>query len=265
MNQDSPNPTPSFTPAPPPSPFGPQANAPAPRVEPPLPETLNLRSLFEALLRSPRALVRRLADPGHGAFGPFLIIAVLSLIVFGAVLGSFAMGAQMWAAPLKITVGLLIAGIICYPSLYIFSCLAGSQAGAAQLAATFAGMLALSGLLLLGFAPAVWIFTQATNSLGFMGLLALGAWLVALIFGFRFLKDAVSATGAVSKGPFSVWSIIFLLVTLQMTTSLRPILGRSSHLLTDEKKFFIQHWIESSSDELPDSQKAASTSDTTPR
>jgi hypothetical protein len=258
MNQDSPNPTPSFTPAPPPSPYGPQA-APAPRVEPPLPETLNSRSLFEALLRSPRALVRRLATPGHGAFVPFLVITTLSLIVFGGVLGSFAMGAQMWAAPLKITAGLLIAGIICYPSLYIFSCLAGSQAGASQLAATFAGMLALSGSLLLGFAPAVWIFTQATDSLGFMGMLALGAWLVALIFGFRFLKDAVSSTGAVSKGPFSVWSIIFLLVTLQMTTSLRPILGRSEHLLTDEKRFFIEHWIKSAGEALPDTKKTAST------
>ena len=269
MNPDSPNPTPppSFTPptspAPPPSPNPPQAPAPAQRVEPPLPETLNLRSLFEALLRSPRALVRRLADPGHGAFVPFLVIAMLSLVVFGGVLGSFAMGAQMWAAPLKITAGLLIAGIICYPSLYIFSCLAGSQAGASQLAATFAGMLALAGLLLLGFAPAVWIFTQATDSLGFMGVLSLASWLIALIFGFRFLKDAVSSTGAVSKGPFSVWSIIFLLVTLQMTTSLRPILGRSNHLLTSEKKFFIQHWIESSGEVLDD-KKPQSASATTP-
>jgi hypothetical protein len=31
-------------------------------------------------------------------------------------------------------------------------------------------------------------------------------------------------------------------VTLQMTTSLRPILGRSETLLTQEKKFFLQHW-----------------------
>ena len=246
MNSDNPTPPPSFTPYVP----GPRPEPPPPRVEPPLPEKLELRTLFEALLRSPRALVRRMADPGHGALLPFLGLAVVSLLVFGAVLGSFAMGDQMWAAPLKITAGLLIAGVICFPSLYIFSCLAGSQAGAAQLAATFAGMMALAGLLLLGFAPAVWIFTQATDSLGFMGLLSLAAWLVALSFGFRFLRDAVGSTGAVSKGPFSVWSIIFLLVTLQMTTSLRPILGRSDRLLTDEKKFFLQHWIESSGEVL---------------
>ncbi|WP_193210670.1 hypothetical protein [Luteolibacter marinus] len=241
MTTDTP-PTPPFLPEP-----------PAPRVEPEIPEILDFRALFEALLRSPKALVGRLASPGHGALLPLLGIAVASLLIFGTVLGSFAMHEQLWAAPLKITTGLLVASVICFPSLYIFSCLAGSQAGASQLAAAMTGMLALAGLLLLGFAPAVWIFTQATNSFGFMGFLTLIPWFVALAFAFRFLRDAVVATGATSKGPFTVWSCIFLVVTLQMSTSLRPILGRSDRFLTDEKRFFVQHWIESASDELPTS------------
>ena len=37
-------------------------------------------------------------------------------------------GAQLWAAPLKITVGALAAALLCYPSLYIFSCIAGADA-----------------------------------------------------------------------------------------------------------------------------------------
>jgi hypothetical protein len=36
-----------------------------------------------------------------------------------------------------------------------------------------------------------------------------------------------------------------------MTTSLRPILGREKFFLTDEKMFFIQHWIEVSDQSLP--------------
>jgi len=222
-------------------------------AEPPLPETLDTRALFEALLRSPQALIRRLAEPGHGALAPFLLIAVVSMLVFGAVLGSFAMHEQLWTAPLKVTAGLLIAGLICFPSLYIFSCLAGSQANASQLAATLAGMLALAGLLLLGFAPAVWIFTQATDAYGFMGVIGLAAWLTAVAFGFRFLRIAVTATGAGSKLPLTVWSCIFLVVTLQMTTSLRPILGRSDRILTNEKLFFLQHWIKSAGKSLPPS------------
>ena len=42
-----------------------------------------------------------------------------------------------------------------------------------------------------------------------------------------------------------------LLVTLQMTTSLRPILGRSPVLLTQEKKFFLQHWGDTMGESLP--------------
>ncbi|TAE77528.1 MAG: hypothetical protein EAZ84_03855 [Verrucomicrobia bacterium] len=222
-----------------------------PPVEAAIPEKLDTRALFEALLRSPRGLASRLAEPHHGALARFLAIALGSMLIFGLVLGSFAMNEQLWAAPLKITAGLLISGLICFPSLYIFSCLAGSRAEAGQVAALLTGMLALAGVLLLGFAPAVWIFTQATRSHGFMGFLALTPWLIALLFGLRFLRSAISATGASVKGPITLWAAIFLLVTLQMSTSLRPIIGRSERFLTDEKKFFLQHWIDSAHITLP--------------
>lgn len=236
-----------------PPPYMPQPHA---HAEPPLPDKLDARALFEALLRSPQNLIRRLGEPGHGALVPFLVIAIVSMLIFGLVLGTFAMNEQLWAAPLKVTAGLLIAGLICYPSLYIFSCLAGSQASASQLAATLAGMLALGGLLLLGFAPAVWIFTQATDAYGFMGFIAFIPWFIALGFDFRFLRGAVSSTGARSNLPLFVWSSIFLVVTLQMTTSLRPILGRSERFLTNEKLFFLQHWMKSAGESLPASSTA---------
>ncbi len=213
-----------------------------PPLEAPLPEKLDLKSLFEALLRRPHALVARLAEPNHNATGRFTIMAVVSIFFFGLVLGCFAKHEQLWAAPAKITVGLLFSGLICFPSLYIFATLAGARASISQLAACLAGALALAGLLLLGFAPAVWIFAESTDSLGFMGSLAVGAWIIAIFFALRFLKSVIFASGGTQKGPLAIWSIVFLLVTLQMTTSLRPILGRSDILLTQEKKFFLHHW-----------------------
>lgn len=213
-----------------------------PPLEAPLPEKLDLRALFEGLLRRPVDLVIRLATPGHGATGRFSLIAIVSFLLFGVVLGCFAKHEQLWQAPLKITGGLLIAGTICFPSLYIFSTLAGGRMSVQQLGACLSGALALAGLLLLGFAPAVWIFAESTNSFGFMGLLGLGAWLVALLFGLRFLKTAVQSTGATQGAPMVIWGVVFALVTLQMTTSLRPILGRSDQPFTQEKKFFLQHW-----------------------
>ena len=225
--------------------------SPPPPPEEPLPENPDTKTLFEALLRRPQALATRLASDNQGALGKFMAMAVGSFLLFGLVLGCFAKHEQLWAAPLKITLGLLFAGVICFPSLYIFATLAGARIKVGQLAACLAGALALAGLLLLGFAPAVWIFAESTDSLGFMGTLAIGAWLVAVLFSLRFLKSVVLATGGTQKGPLTIWSIVFLLVTLQMTTSLRPILGRSEVFLSQEKKFFLQHWGESAGESLP--------------
>ncbi len=222
-----------------------------PPLEAPLPEKPDMKSLFEALLRRPHVLVARLADGNHGATGRFAAMAVVSLLLFGFVLGCFAKHEQLWAAPVKVTAGLLISGAICFPSLYIFSTLAGARVSIQQLAACLAGALALAGLLLLGFAPAVWIFAESTDSLGFMGSLAIGAWIIAVVFALRFLKSVVFSTGGTQKVPLAIWSVVFLLVTLQMTTSLRPILGRSpGQFLTQEKKFFLQHWADSFGESL---------------
>lgn len=222
----------------------PETTSTPPPLEPPLPENPDFRGLFEALLRRPHALVARLAESHAGAIPRFALMALGSLLLFGFVLGCFAKHEQLWAAPLKVTAGLGIAAVICFPSLYIFATLAGARIGVQQLAACLGGALALAGLLLLGFAPAVWIFAESTDSLGFMGTLAIGAWIIAVVFALRFLKAAVQTAGGTQKGPLTLWSVVFLLVTLQMTTSLRPILGRSDTLLTHEKKFFLQHWGE---------------------
>jgi hypothetical protein len=213
-----------------------------PPLEAPLSDNPDIRTLFESLLRRPHALVVLLIEGNHRATGKFAAVAVAAFLLFGLVLGCFARHEQLWAAPVKTTAGLFFAALICFPSLYIFATLAGARIAIGRLAACLAGALALAGLLLLGFAPAVWIFAESTDSFGFMGFLGIASWIIALLFALRFLKAAVFATGGAQKGPLAVWSIVFLLVTLQMTTSLRPILGRSEQFLTQEKKFFLQHW-----------------------
>lgn len=225
-------------------------------TEPPLPEDPDVKTLLEALLRRPGELVAVLAGPARGAIARFAAMTLGSFLLFGFVLGCFAKQDQLWAAPLKVTAGLVLSGVICFPSLYIFSTLAGARVSAPQLAACLAGALALAGLLLLGFAPAVWIFAESTDSFGFMGALAVGSWIIALVFALRFLRTATTAAGASQKAPLTVWSTVFLLVTLQMTTSLRPILGRSDHFLTQEKKFFLQHWADGFGATLVDPQPA---------
>lgn len=226
----------------------------------PIPPDPGIRDLFEALLRRPAQLAGHKSCGEGGTLLRFGLIAVLSIVVFGFVLGTFAYGDQLWAAPLKLAAGLLFAGLICFPSLYIFSSLAGSTATAARMGGLLGGMLALAGLLLLGFAPALWIFAQGTSSFGFMGFLALASWLVALGFAFRFIRTALRQTGATQVFPLLIWFSIFLLVTFQLSTTLRPILGRSDKFLTGEKKFFLLHWGETMGGSLDEPVKKKETS-----
>ena len=165
-------------------------------------------------------------------------------LIYGVVAGTFSGGDQLWAAPTKIAVGLMISALICLPSLYIFTCLSGSQARLVEVCGLLAGLLMLMTILLIGFAPVAWIFSQSTESLAWMGTLHLVFWFIATIFGLRFLEAGFSHSNARSHAGFHTWVIIFLLVALQMTTALRPILGKADTFLPKEKQFFGAHWVD---------------------
>jgi hypothetical protein len=200
---------------------------------------------IEAMLRHPRRMFWNLRGPGAGKIiGGLFAIAAGCALVYGFVVGTFAGGEQLWAAPAKIAGGMLAAALICLPSLYIFSCLSGSQARLAEVFGLVAGMLGLTTILLIGFAPVAWLFSQSTSSIVAMGVLHLLFWGVATFFGWNFLRQGFANLSAHSSGGLLVWMGIFLLVCLQMTTALRPIIGTSDTLLPTEKKFFLAHWFD---------------------
>jgi hypothetical protein len=173
-----------------------------------------------------------------------LLVAVLCSLGYGVVVGTFSMGLQLWAAPVKIAAGLMISALVCLPSLYIFTCLSGSQARLAEICGLVAGLLMLMTLLLIGFAPVAWLFSQSTQSVAWMGALHLAFWLVSTFFGLRFLQAGFSYSQARSQAGLYTWIIIFVLVVLQMTTALRPIVGKADTFLPEAKMFFVTHWGE---------------------
>ncbi|MES1180260.1 MAG: hypothetical protein ABUL66_00190 [Verrucomicrobiota bacterium] len=198
---------------------------------------------IEALLRQPRRLMFQLRQPDAGKLIlQMLFVAFFCAAVYGVVAGTFSGCTQLWAAPVKIAAGLMISAAICLPSLYIFTCLSGSQARLAEVCGLLAGLLMLTTILLVGFAPVVWIFSQSTESLAWMGALHLIFWFVATLFGVRFLKAGFSHSHAKSHAGVNVWVIIFLLVAVQMTTALRPIIGKADTFFPAEKQFFLGHW-----------------------
>ena len=185
----------------------------------------------EAILRQPRRVLYQLRQPGYGRLLLGMVfISIICSLIYGVVVGTFSMGTQLWAAPVKITVGLLISALICLPSLYIFACLSGSQARLAEICGLVAGLLTLMTILLIGFAPVAWLFSQSTDSIAWMGALHLVFWFVATCFGLRFLENGFSHSKARSNGGLNTWIVIFVLVVVQMTTALRPIVGKSSTL-----------------------------------
>lgn len=200
---------------------------------------------IESILRQPRRVMYQLRQPGAGKLiAAMLFISVLCSLIYGVIVGSFSGHDQWWAAPVKIASGLLISTVICLPSLYIFACLSGSQARLVEIFGMVSGLLMLMTILLIGFAPVAWLFSESSNNICWMGALHLIFWFVATIFGVRFLNAAFSHSNARSNAGLNTWIVIFVLVVLQMTTALRPIVGTSNKFLPDEKKFFLGHWVD---------------------
>ena len=199
----------------------------------------------ESMLRHPRRLLHQLRQASGGRL--IVMIAVLGLacaVIYGLVIGTFSGGQQLWAAPLKLGGGLLLAGLICLPSLYIFACLSGSGARLVEVAGLVFSLILLMTLLLMGFAPVAWVFSQSTSSIVGMGVLHLCFGFVALFFGMRFLRQGFAWLNTPFSSGISVWMVIFTLVTMQMTSALRPIIGTADTFLPEEKKFFLVHWAE---------------------
>lgn len=229
-------------PLPPPPLHGPRplGDDPAERVAIP-----HAFAAIEALLRQPRRLLFQLRQPGAGGLiVQMLFVSAVCALVYGVVAGTFSGGTQLWAAPVKIAGGLLVSAAICLPSLYIFTCLSGAKARLAEVCGLLAGLLMLMTILLVGFAPVAWIFSQSTESVAWMGFLHLVFWFVATLFGVRFMKHGFAQAEAKSQAGVNVWICIFLLVALQMTTALRPIIGKADTFFPTEKKFFIGHWLD---------------------
>ena len=210
-----------------------------------------------ALLKSPGSILYELiSGKSPGRMGLNLaVVTVLGIAVFGAVTGTFSQS-EWWAPLVKITGGLLFAALICLPSLYIFAALSGMALQMRAIAGILFGTTGLTALLLAGFTPLVWVLGGSTGSLCFIGGLLLVVWLVSLTFGVNLLIKCARALGMTSSLHIWLWSFMFLLVTLQVSCAVRPLIGKAETFLPQEKKFFLQHWADNLNAEKQDAGKA---------
>jgi len=210
-----------------------------------MPEDASPVAIIEALLKCPGRIIHELQGRWPAALAIWLLLlALLGMATYGVVVGSFSGGSQMWIAPTKIVAGTLLSILICLPSLYIFACLGGIEAHLRTITSVLFAAVGLSALLLIGFAPVAWIFSQSTESIAFISALHIGLWGIGMIFGLRLIRRMGRLLSASPRGHIKLWGFVFVAVCLQMMTALRPIVGTSEHFLPTEKKFFLTHWCD---------------------
>lgn len=221
----------------------PQTPASPPKLVTVIDEPLTFSNLLNALLKRPIDLIATIHSRQQLPWLPLLMLSVICLSIFGIVIGAFSGAEQLWMAPTKIVLGLSFGALICLPSLYIFSCLSGIDVKFQTVFGLLLCAISLLSLLLVGFAPVVWLFSTSSGSIHFFGFLCTSLWLVCLGFGFKLIGRASKHLGMSSSFHIKVWMAVFTLVTLQLPTTLRPIIGKSEKVINlEEKKFFLQHW-----------------------
>src|SRR5437764_7491308 len=93
----------------------------------------------------------------------------------------------MLIEPVKLGLCTLLAVLICLPSLYIFTCLGGIDAQLRSVCGALFAAVCLSSIVLIGFAPVAWSFSQSTDSIAFMVALHLLFWIIGIVFGLRLI------------------------------------------------------------------------------
>ncbi len=198
---------------------------------------------LDTLLKRPGQLIHQLHhEPSWRLVGTLAAVTLLCLTLYGLTVGSFSGGVQWVAAPLKIVAGTALSALICLPSLYIFTCLSGADVRLRPLAGLLVAVLCLNSLLLIGLAPVAWVFSQSSNSVPFIGGLHLVFWMIGAVFALRLLAGLFEYVRANGQGYLYLWFAVFLLVCLQMTTALRPIVGTADTFVPTKKLFFLSHW-----------------------
>ncbi len=226
----NPNPTPESTPPP----------IPADRAAP---DTHNIAS---TLLKNPLRISETIAGQKDLPRAALLLLAVAIAChaVFGLALGLFGGWNVAAMDVVKVPLVAFCSLLLCFPSLYVFSCVAGSPLSLAQTFVLGCSCLAMVGLILVGLAPVAWLFAVSTDSLSFVTLLAFLIWLVALGLAGRYV-DKLGAHPLLSRqAGIKAWFLILILVTLQMTTCMRPLLSSPEQgWWTGGKQFFLAHFV----------------------
>jgi hypothetical protein len=192
---------------------------------------------MNTILKRPDAIGREVITRAHA--GHLLIGSVACYLAYAFAAGFFQGGDAVALAMMKIPIIILASVLLCLPSLYVFTALAGADFTRDTFVTAVAAFCAIAGLILLGLLPVTWLFSITTMSLNFVVWMHAFVWIVALAFARRLLLQIAGP----ARGAIGLWLVLLFVVSLQMTTYLRPVLWRSSGapIVELEKKSFFSH------------------------
>ena len=211
---------------------------------------------------------------GAGAAGALAVGRLVwgSLLLgatYGVCMGVFPLlkagrggGLQMVATTLKVPLLFLLTLAVTFPSLYVFSALAGSRLGARGTLRLIVVAITVNLAVMAGFGPVTAFFASCTRSYPFIKLLNVLLFAIGGAIGLAFLwrtlaallregekRPIEAATGGPSAGDparriFRVWIVLYGIVGMQMGWVLRPFIGaphrrfewfreRESHFFAD--------------------------------
>jgi hypothetical protein len=188
------------------------------------------------MLRSLNALLK---NEDSARASALLAGALVCCAIYAAAAGFFQGGLSIVFAAVKIPLIIFGSLILCLPSLYIFTALSGGDVQWGDFARSVAAFCGVIGLVLLALVPITWLFAVSSISLVFVVWLHVFVWITALVFAQRVLFRAAPR----SRRAVGLWLTLLFLVSLQMTTYLRPVLWRPSDgsLFEVEKESFFTH------------------------
>jgi hypothetical protein len=119
------------------------------------------------------------------------------------------------------------------PVLYVLLTIRGSEKSFFELLFLVLGSLATTGVILLSLLPVAWFFSLSLDNIAILAFLNLVFIFLSIVFGLFFLSKGIYYVGAkktegtkreVPKtlGVLVIFTILFLIVSLQMKDNLRP-------------------------------------------
>jgi hypothetical protein len=201
---------------------------------------VNVFDSMNQILKTPDVA---LSEKNAGAHSAALLTgAVLCYVAYAAASGFFQGGWSVALAVLKMPTIILGSILLCLPSLYVFTALAGADFTPREFGRIVSAFCAIAGLILVAMVPVAWLFSVSTTSMRFVVWMHVFVWLAAILFARRMLLRTPTRAHTV----VGLWLILLFIVSLQMTTHLRPVLWRDEGepIFATGKKTFLMHFGE---------------------